>query len=73
MIMQAVRIVEAIVAHKEKRNILPAHATTFEVYQRYQGTAAMMYRELNIAVADGILVEGRTLNYKYYKPNSDIK
>lgn len=66
--MQAVRIVEEIVAQKQVRRVVPAHATKFEIYQRFCGTRTQMIRELNIAVANKVLIEGKTINDKYYKP-----
>lgn len=69
--MQVVQITKQIVEHKVMTKVIPAHATEFEIYSNYRGTIEQMCRELNLAVANGSLIEGRTLNCKYYKLNSD--
>ena len=64
--MQAVKIIEQIVAEKEARKAHPIHATFREIHERYDGCMGQMITELNLAVSEGLITEGRTINDKYY-------
>ena len=66
--MQVVRIIERITAHKEQNKIHPIYATFREIDAEYEGCMGQMIKELDLAISEGLIIGGRTLNDKYYKP-----
>ena len=65
--MQVVKIIEQILAEKESRNAHPAQVTFREIHERYDGCMGQMITELNLAITECQIIEGRTINDKYYK------
>ena len=65
--MQAVRIIERIAAYKQQKNIHPAYVTFREIDEEYEGCMSQMIKELDLAISEGLITEGRTLNDKYYE------